>query len=101
MCKNGIFTKTTTGILAILLLMITIFSSIYIITESDHECEGEDCRICHMIEICEDILHNTGKLLSFCITSAFMCSLIEFLTVLKSDIPFGKTLFDLKVRLNN
>lgn len=101
MRNNVIFKKSMAGIFAILLLTLTIFSSVYIITESEHDCEGEDCVICHMIEICEGILHNTGKVLSFCVIAAFMCFISEFLLIFKSNISFTRTLFDLKVRLNN
>ena len=101
MRNTTIFRKSAASIFAVLLLMLTIFSSVYIITESEHDCEGEDCAICHMIEICEGILHNTGKVLSFCIIAAFIHCISEFLQIIKSNLSFKRTLFDLKVRLNN
>ncbi len=101
MRNTTIFRKSAAGIFAVLLLMLTIFSSVYIITESEHDCEGEDCAICHMIEICEGILRNTGKVLSFLVIAAFMCFVSEFSSIFKSNLSFKRTLFDLKVRLNN
>ena len=101
MRKSLFFRKSIAGIFAILLLMLTIFPSIYITAESEHECEGEECPICHIIEICEGILHDAGSALSFCAAVAFMCSVFEFLPFFKSKISFGRTLFDLKVRLND
>ena len=65
MRNNRINRKSIVGIFAILLLLLTIFSSVYIIVESEHECEGEGCPICHMIEVCEEILYSIGNTLSF------------------------------------
>ena len=101
MRNNYSLRKNIACTFAILFLMLTIFSSVYIISECEHECEGEDCPICYIIEICESILHNTVKVLSFCVTAAFMCFVFEFLPIFKSNISFRSTLFDLKVRLNN
>ena len=101
MRNNRINRKSIVGIFAILLLLLTIFSSVYIIVESEHKCEGEGCPICHMIEVCEEILYSIGNTLSFCVTVAFMSSISKFLLSFKSNNSFRRTLFDLKVRLNN
>ena len=48
--------RVTAGIMGFLLLGILLFSTIYIAVESHHECEGESCPICFIIEQCENTL---------------------------------------------
>ena len=48
--------KNMAAVLAVLVLVIMLFSVIYVATESNHQCEGSDCPICHQISICEHVL---------------------------------------------
>ena len=41
---------------AILLLLAMLFSELFIICESDHDCIGDDCPICAEIAICDTFL---------------------------------------------
>ena len=42
-----------TGLLAVVLAFVMLSSVAYIAAESDHECTGVDCAICHQINVCE------------------------------------------------
>lgn len=101
MCNDRNLKKSMAGIIAVLFLAITLFSSVYIIIESDHDCVGEDCHICHMIEICEALLQRIEHAFSSFTAVIFLCFVSIFLKGIRSDIGVAKTLFDLKVRLNS
>ena len=53
--------RIAAGILGMLILLIMLFSSIYIASEVNHECRGEDCPICVCIQQCENTLHSIGN----------------------------------------
>ena len=57
--KNSI--RIAAGIMGFMMLVIVLFSSLFIAIESCHDCEGEDCHVCECIRQCENILHETGK----------------------------------------
>ena len=101
MCNDRNLKKSMAGILAVLFLAITLFSSVYIIIESDHDCSGEDCHICHMIEVCEALLQRIEHALSSFTAVIFLCLAFIILRVVRSNVSLSKTLFDLKVRLNS
>ncbi|MCR5204545.1 MAG: hypothetical protein K6E47_05785 [Lachnospiraceae bacterium] len=87
--------------LAVFFIVITLFSSAYIIMESGHECEGEDCHICHMIEVCETIImHTGGILITF---GAFLVSGLSIILLVNSHrlSYINNTLISLKVRIND
>ena len=101
MCNDRNLKKSMAGIIAVLFLAITLFSSVYIIIESDHDCVGEDCHICHMIEICEALLQRIEHAFSSFPAVIFLCLAFIILRVVRSNVSLSKTLFDLKVRLNS
>ena len=43
--------------LVCLLAAVMLFSAFYPAVESDHECSGEDCAICAVLNACENFLH--------------------------------------------
>ena len=49
-----------TGLLAVVLAFVMLSSVAYIAAESDHECTGVDCAICHQINVCENLLKSIG-----------------------------------------
>lgn len=49
-----------TGLLAVVLAFVMLSSVAYIAAESDHDCTGVDCPICHQINICENLLKSIG-----------------------------------------
>ena len=48
--------KKIAAILAMLVLFVMLLSVTYVAAESNHQCEGTDCPICHQIGICEQVL---------------------------------------------
>ena len=49
-----------TGLLAVVLAFVMLSSLAYIAAESDHDCTGGDCAICHQINVCENLLKSIG-----------------------------------------
>ena len=101
MCNDHCFRKSMAWFIAVLLLMLTLFSSGYIATESTHECKGEDCHICRMLDLCEAIIHEIRKAFSSLCSTPLIFLMIFILPVFKTNFSNNWTLFDLKVRLNN
>ncbi|MCR5649665.1 MAG: hypothetical protein K6F86_00615 [Lachnospiraceae bacterium] len=98
--KNNRITVTA-GIMAVMMLVVVLFSSFFIAAHADHDCTGEDCPICACIQQCENNIHGTGS----GITDFSVVILPVFITFL--FISFGAPSFKLgtpvstKVRLNN
>ena len=53
--------RMTAGAIGFVVLVVVMFSSVYIAKESVHNCHGEDCPICACIQQCEDMLHQLGN----------------------------------------
>ena len=82
-------------------LVITLFSSCYVIKEADHDCSGAACPICAMIEQCEDNLRQigTGQITIIAVVAAICCFFSAFYPAV-STVSI-ETLVTRKVRLNN
>lgn len=77
--------------LLILLGIVLLFSSVFLMESTDHDCTGENCPVCGVIELCGKIFQpKTAKttLLSL------LFPLLVFFTV-KPCVSFGKTRFTL------
>lgn len=49
-----------TRLLAAVLAVVMLSSAIYIAVEANHDCSGEDCAICHHLQVCENLLKSIG-----------------------------------------
>ena len=47
-------------LLAVVLAVVMLSSAIYLAVEADHDCSGEDCAICHQLQVCENLLKSIG-----------------------------------------
>ena len=90
-----------TRLLAAVLAVVMLFSAVYIAIETDHDCSGEDCAICHQIGVCENLLKSLGLAsAAAAVTAAFTY------TMCKAILPCAETtdtltLVALKVKLSN
>ncbi len=48
--------RISAGIIGLMVLLIAVFSAVFIIAEADHDCCGEDCPICICVHQCKDNL---------------------------------------------
>ena len=90
-----------TGLLVVVLAFVMLSSVAYIAAESDHDCTGGDCAICHQISVCENLLKSLGLAgAAAAISAAFTY------TVCRAILPCAEmngtlTLVALKVKLSN
>ena len=95
------FRKIASVILALMMIVVVLFSSFIIAVKAEHECEGEQCHVCECIEVCIGILHKLGVKLSSAaafISSSFVTCIIA---VLIAGVYVKETPVTSKVRLNN
>ena len=52
--------RLVTGLLAAVLAAVMLSSAVYIAVEANHNCSGEDCAICHQLQVCENLLKSIG-----------------------------------------
>ena len=90
-----------TGLLAVVLAFVMLSSVAYIAADSDHECTGVDCAICHQIGVCENLLKSLGLAgAAAAISAAFTYTMCR--AVLPCTEMIGTlTLVALKVKLSN
>jgi len=44
-------------LLAVLLCAVLLSSLFFIILEADHDCSGEDCAVCAVLSLCQQLIH--------------------------------------------
>ena len=54
-------------LLAVTVLVITLYSALFVAAEADHDCVGEGCPICYQVEACQNTLK--GLSLAVCVTA--------------------------------
>ena len=88
-------------LLAVTVLLVMLYSALFIAAEADHDCVGEGCPICYQVDACQNTLKSLS--LAVCVTAvavAFtytLCRCISFCT----DYAQRDTLVSLKVKLSN
>ena len=86
-----------TGLLAVVLAFVMLSSVAYIAAESDHECTGVDCAICHQINVCENLLKSIGLAGSAAAILYILCRIIPSCI----EVARTFTLVSLKVKLSD
>lgn len=107
MCKICSHTKTSktthivAAIIGLALLVVVLFSALYIVSNSNHDCTGEHCPICACIHQCENNIRQFGggtvaQTLPVLLIACFL------LPILLNVTDFSQaTLVTQKVRLNH
>ncbi|MDO4280753.1 MAG: hypothetical protein Q4C56_03900 [Peptococcaceae bacterium] len=98
MTKNRQWLAT---LLALALVLVTVFSCVYIALEADHDCSGDDCVICQQIVSCQQLLKAVG--LTGAVFAAGICRHFAraLVMVLVSEMVAAFTLVSSKVKLSN
>ena len=88
-----------TGLLAVVLAFVMLSSVAYIAAESDHDCTGVDCAICHQIGVCENLLKSLGLAGAATVAAILyiLCRIIPSCT----EVARTFTLVSLKVKLSD
>lgn len=89
------------AVTVITVIFAVLFSALFIIIESEHDCSHHDCPICHHMEACEGTL----KQLSFYVLTAALIVLSVYSIILPTRAALRayeqSTLITLKVKLSN
>lgn len=93
--------RILTAVLAALVLVVMLSSSLFIIEHADHDCTGEDCQICQQIYLCTQTL----KTLSLAvIAAAVFYAFSALLSIIIKQVETAcvpNTPVSLKVKLTN
>ena len=95
------YKKSAAALLCLLLLAIMLFSAFYIIAESGHDCEDEDCPICACIRQCERTIHQACAGTAVKTTVFFPVVFMILAVFFKTSICLQESLVSQKVRLNS
>ena len=92
--------RLITRLLAAVLAAVMLSSAVYIAVEANHNCSGEDCAICHQLQVCENLLKSIGLAGAAAVFAAVRyapCSVIPSCAELVRTF----TLVSLKVKLSD
>ena len=89
------------GILGIMTAVLVLICSFYVVTKTDHDCEGEDCPVCACIQACENVLRQADGCTP--VMDAVMLPVLLFTVpfYFQADCFVQNTLISEKVRLND
>ena len=93
--------RLITGLLAAVLAAVMLSSAVYIAVEANHNCSGEDCAICHQINVCENLLKSIGLAGSAAATVAAILYILCRIIPSCIEVARTFTLVSLKVKLSN
>ena len=88
-------------LLAVMVLVVMLYSALFITAEAGHDCVGENCPICYQINVCRNILKNLS--LAVCaaaFATAFTYTLCRSISACAEVAP-SYTLVSLKVKLTD
>ncbi len=88
---------------AIVLIMLAalLSSALYIAAEADHDCSGEDCRVCANIQQCVNVLHLIGGAAAGHLIAAAAVSVFVFSAAPAPEDRARPTPVSRRVRLND
>jgi hypothetical protein len=90
--------KIVAIVLVILFALITLFANLFVVENVQHDCVGETCAICQVMETCREILDNVKPSLGQAAT-AFVWVAVLALLLPQLIIRGQKTLITLKDKL--
>ncbi len=93
--------KCISILIAIAILSIAFCSTVYIVHEMHHNCQGKDCPVCAAVAECESALRQFSQDALFCaVDTVFLTAVLAFACAFRVFIA-KKTLVLQKVRLND
>ena len=93
--------RLITGLLAAVLAAVMLSSAVYIAVEANHNCSGEDCAICHQLQVCENLLKSIGLAGAAAAISAAFTYTVCRAILPRAEMNGTLTLVALKVKLSN
>ena len=94
-------TRIAALLLAATVLLVMLYSALFIAAEADHDCVGENCPICYQINVCQNALKNLSlAVCAVAFAAAFTYTLCRSISACADVIP-SYTLISLKVKLTD
>lgn len=88
-------------LLAVMVLVVMLYSALFIAAEAEHDCVGENCQICYQINVCENTLKNLSlAVCAVAFAAAFTYTLYRSISACAEVAP-SHTLVSLKVKLTD
>ncbi len=97
MTKN---TRLFTILFVAIIVVMMLFSSIYMAVEAEHDCDGEHCVICHQLDMCANTLRNLSIALGVVAIAAVISFSLTIAFSRNSEPHINCTLVSLKVKLS-
>ena len=93
--------RIAAGVMSLALLLVIALSALFLIVEADHDCAGEDCPICAVMQTCTNVLRRFGAAVITLLAAAasiilFLFAMVSGATVFAQASPVSR-----KIRLNN
>lgn len=83
-----------------LMLGILAFSAFFIAAEADHDCSGDDCPICMVLQQCENTVRNIASGDAAAAVSAVLVVFVVLLAIFNTHFYRNTSPVNLKTRLN-
>ena len=93
--------RLITGLLAAVLAAVMLSSAVYIAVEANHTCSGEDCAICHQLQVCENLLKSIGLAGAAAVFAAAVGYALCRVISSRAEVVRTFTLVSLKVKLSD
>ncbi|WP_051206104.1 hypothetical protein [Butyrivibrio sp. FC2001] len=98
--KNSI-KKLLVAYTAFAMLFVVLFSAVFVSVESFHDCDGESCPVCAMIQQCENNLSQLGDGLVALYMAFLAVLLLGTVLILKDIVLVYSTPVSSMVRMND
>ena len=83
------------------LIFVLASSSFIVVNEADHECTGDGCPVCVLIQQCENTIKVFGTAVLAVFVSIFLNAALTLLTSETADCIVRHTPVSLKTRINS
>lgn len=93
--------KIVSLLLAAAVIIVVLCSSFYIAVEADHDCTGEDCPICTVVQQCENTVRLMSDGTAAQMVSLFFAAVLFPVCVYTVPLLVSSSLITSKVRLND
>ena len=94
-------TRYISAMLALIFALVMLAAIGYETAEYDHECSGEGCAVCAVLQVCDDLLSGGGAALKAAAVILAVCVLAYTAAVSIELNENNYTLISLKVRLDD
>lgn len=93
--------RLAAGLLLTAFLLVMLFSAVFPAAEAGHDCTGDGCAVCAVIQQCQTLLRQTGNLYTPALMGPVALLLTGAVCITLLTEAVSATLVSRKVRLDN